>query len=529
MGAGPDPDAIVIGSGPNGLVAAATLARRGWSVQVLERASVAGGAIRSEALTAPGFVHDTFSAFYGILHSSPVFRDLGLDRGVAWAHAPAPVGAAVSPERAAVIHAGAPATSAALAAISSADGAAWNELTEWWARVGDPLLSMLLAPLPSVRPALRVLRRTGIRSLPDVIKMQLEPLEAFARGRFASPEAQALVAAGASHTDLGVDAAGSTPSALILALVAQARGMPVPVGGAGRLAEALVRSVEEAGGTVTTGADITRVIVERGRAVGVETADGSTFRARRAVIADTGPARLFADLVGEEHVPSAFLRGVQRFRYGTGVFKVDLALDGAVPWTAPGLGSCAVVHLVGDLDTMARSAFDAGRHTLPRDPLLVVGQQSVADSTRAPTGKHTLWIETHVPPVPRHDAAGNINGDTWAVVRDPFLDRVLTRLEAHAPGLRELIAGTFVQTPVDLEAANPNLVGGDLAGGSTALDQQVIFRPVPGWFRYATPVRGLYLCSASAHPGGAVHGMGGRNCARRVLADARLRRLRKRG
>jgi phytoene dehydrogenase-like protein len=200
------------------------------------------------------------------------------------------------------------------------------------------------------------------------------------------------------------------------------------------------------------------------------------------------------------------------------VFKVDLALDGPAPWHDDGLAECGVVHLTGDLDAMARAGYEARRGIVPDEPMLIVGQQTVADPTRAPAGGHTLWVETHVPPVP-------VDSGSWAVERDRFTDVVLQRLESFAPGLGDRVVARAVRSPADLERENPNLVGGDLGAGSSALDQQLVFRPVPGWFRYATPVKGLYLCSASAHPGGGVHGMVGRNCARRVLGDARLRRI----
>jgi phytoene dehydrogenase-like protein len=513
-----DVDAVVIGSGPNGLVAAALLARAGWRVTVLERSPVAGGAVQSAALTVPGYVHDTYSAFYGLLHSSPVLRELGLDRAVQWAHFAAPVAAAVSPEVAAVCHADAERTAAGLAGRAAADGPAWLDLVQWWHRVGAAFLRQMLGPVGAPGPGLGFARRARRDGLLATTQLLLGPLEALCHDRLVDPAARALLAAGASHADVPIDNPGSVPAALILAMAAQELGMPVPVGGAGRVAAALVDAVTDAGGVVATNTAVTGVVVERNRVTGVETADGGSVRARRAVLADTGPRALFGGLVDADLVPPHYLAGLRRFRYGTGIFKMDLALSGPVPWAAPELAACGVVHLTGDLDAMATAAHQARRGILPDRPMLIVGQQSVADPSRAPAGGHTLWIETHVPPVPG-------DSQSWAKSGPAFTDVVLRRLEDHAPGLGSRVVGTAVRTPEDLERENPNLVGGDLGAGSSALDQQLVFRPVPGWFRYATPVKGLYLCSASTHPGGGVHGMAGHNCARRVLADRRRRRI----
>jgi phytoene dehydrogenase-like protein len=513
-----DVDAVVIGSGPNGLVAAALLARAGWRVTVLERSPVAGGAVHSAQHTVPGFVHDTYSAFYALLHASPVLTELGLDRSVEWAHFSAPVAAAVSPDVAAVCHLDPERTAEGLSRRAAPDGAAWLELYRWWREVGTFFLRQMLGPVGAPRAGLAFARRARRAGLLATTQLLLSPMEALCLDRLADPGSQALLAAGASHADVPVDSPGSVPAALVLAMVAQQLGMPVPVGGAGTLAAALAAAVTDAGGVVRTSCAVTRVVVERNRVTGVETADGATVRAHRAVLADTGPRALFGGLVATNLLPAGYLQGLRRFRYGTGVFKVDLALDGPVPWSAPGLAETGVVHLTGDLDAMARAAHEAGRGIVPTSPMLIVGQQSVADPSRAPAGAHTLWVETHVPPVPRPTGS-------WASARDGFLDVVMRRLEDHAPGLGGRVVGTAVRTPEDLEDENPNLVGGDLGAGSTALDQQLVFRPVPGWFRYRTPVKGLYLCSASAHPGGGVHGMAGHNCARRVLADRRRRRI----
>ena len=514
-------DAVVIGSGPNGLVAAILLASAGWDVTVLERAAVPGGAVRSEELTKPGYIHDTFSAFYGLLHSTPVFTDLGLDERVAWANAPTPVAAVLDRDTAAFIERDVESTAKGLALHDPLDGEAWSELAAWWEKIGRRFFAMTLAPVGAVRPTLRFGLAVGPRRLLTTIRDVLGPVDGFSAARFRTDAARALLASGVSHSDMSIEDAGSTPAALILAMLGQFHGFPFPVGGAGKITDALVALLEEHGGRLHCGDAVERVVVERGRARAVVTAAGRTINVRHAVLADTGVVALTRAIVGEEHFPAKWLDGIKRFRYGTGIFKVDLALDGITPWAVDGLQRTGVVHTTGTMNDMARANFEARHGLLPASPMLVIGQQSVGDPSRAPRGGHTLWVETHVPALPTGDGAGQITSvDGWASARKPFYDRVIAQIESLAPGFRDRIVGWSINTPQDLEAMNPNLVGGDIGGGSSALDQQLVFRPVPGWFRYRTPVKGLYLCSASAHPGGGVHGMGGRNAARRVLRDA---------
>jgi len=504
-------DAVVVGAGHNGLVAATLLARAGWSVEVLERRPVAGGAVGSET-TARGYLHDWGSAFYGVLHTSPVLAELGLDRRVRWAHTGTPVAAVWDPARpAAVLRRTVDGTADGL----GDDAEAWRALVAWWHRLGAPLFDAVLGPVGDPLPLLRAARRLrSAREGVQTARTMLEPVEAYVRQEFRTDAARMLVAAHATHGDVAVDASGSTPPALLLAMAAQVHGMPVPVGGAVRLAEALVAAAEEAGVVVRTGVDVTRVVVRGGRAVGVVTADGTGIAARRAVVADVAPTLLARDLVGEQHLPGDWLASLRRHRYTSGYFRLDVDLDGPAPWADERLVDSAVVHVTGDLDELAMSQAQVRRGRLPDLPQLIVGQQDRADPTRVPPGAASLWVECHCPARPVRE------NEDWAPA---FAERVLDRLEAHAPGLRERVVDTTVVPPLALQERDANLVGGDVGGGSASPDQLLVFRPVAGWSPYALPVRGLWMCGAASHPGGGVHGLCGRNAARAVLRAARLR------
>lgn len=502
-------DAIVIGSGPNGLTAATLLARAGWSVTVLEGNSVAGGAIGSEASTLDGYIHDPYSAFYGVLHMSPVFKELGLDRRVKWAEFVAPVAAAVTPDRAGICFADAERTAQHLSTIAPEDGEAWRDVVRWWDKVGRHFFHMVTSPLGAIGPTLRVGAAVRVKGGLELAQTMLAPMDAVAAAKFASLEAQSLLSCGGTHADVSTSSAGSSPGALILAMAAQTKNMPIPVGGAVKLAEGFAEAATEAGVTIVTNARVARVIVRGGKAVGVETDDGRAFTADKAVVADTHARNLFGKLVDPGELPAEFLGRMRWFRPGSGMFKLDLALDALPNWQVEELRDTGVVHLTGSMHNMARAYGQIEADMLPDEPMLICGQHTIADPSRAPEGKHTLWVETHVPARP---VEGN-----WSEVGEKFRDRVIDRLARFAPGLHEQILAATITTPPDFESRNPNLIDGDVGGGGMGIHQQLVFRPVRGWFRYTTPIKGLYLCSASAHPGGGVHGMGGRNCAQRVL------------
>jgi phytoene dehydrogenase-like protein len=358
----------------------------------------------------------------------------------------------------------------------------------------------------------RFARSTTPRELLATARTLLEPVEDWVRSRYAEVPARMLFASNATHADVGIDSAGSTPAAMLLAMAAQKHGMPVPVGGAQALAAGMVDAAREAGVVVRTGVDVTEVVVRGGRAVGVRCADGSGIGARRAVVADVGPMALARDLVGEQHLPGAWLQQLRRHRYTSGYFRVDVDLSAPAPWTDERLRDAMVVHVTGDLDELAMSQAEVRRRLVPNKPQLILGQQDRADATRVPAGAASLWVECHCPAEPARAEPG------W---ERRFADAMLNRIEEHAPGTRDLLVDVTVTPPLALQAMDANLVGGDVGGGSASLDQMVVFRPVAGWSSYALPVGGLYMCSAASHPGGGVHGMCGRNAAGKVLRDAR--------
>jgi phytoene dehydrogenase-like protein len=498
-------DAVVVGSGPNGLTAAATLARHGWHVLVLEAKHRPGGAVYSEPLTLPGYVHDVGAAFFPFGGVSPAFRFLDLaGAGLEWRNArreschPAPDGTSVSIAR-----------DIDMAAASfGIDGAAWRKLAAWQQNMGDRLAAALLAPLPGIGP----LRRLGPINVAKLGLAGLASAARFSRGQFQTEAARRVIPGLSLHVDLGPEDFAGAGLGLVLALLAAGDGFRVPVGGAKAITDALLRRLHEHGGTIQLGAHVDEVIVRERRAVAVRTSDGDEIAVRRAVLADVGAPALFLKMLKNESVPAWLRRRMQRFRYGFGTFKMDWALSGPVPWTSAEAREAAVVHAGDSIDDLIAFTRQVRAGELPQNPYLVIGQQSLVDPSRAPPGCHTLWAYSRVP---------SQIADGWNSRREGFADRIERRMEGLAPGLCGLIQGRAIHAPHDLEAMDENLVGGDLGGGSARFSQQLFFRPVFPYFRYRTPVRGLYLASSYAHPGAGVHGACGFNAAQMALRDCR--------
>jgi phytoene dehydrogenase-like protein len=497
--------ALVVGAGHNGLVCAIRLAAAGAEVTVLDGADAPGGAVRSRADTLPGFLHDTCAGFFPLTASSPVFRELGLEqRGVEWVDPPTPMAHPFRDGTAIALHRDLTATAASLDASAPGAGDAWRGLVERLVPHREPLVSAALSRFPPVGPAASLglaLRGAAIRLGRDA----LGSAAGLGRRLFGDERAAAWLAGSASHSDLAPEARPGGALALGLALLGHLVGWPYPRGGAQRITDALVARLRELGGEVRCRSPVERIDVRGGRAAGVRLADGSELAADAVVAAVS--AGVLGRLVPAGALPRRIERRLRGWRYGFGTFKLDLALAGPVPWAAPEARAAAVVHVGGELAELARAAAEAAAGEVPAEPALVVGQHTLHDPSRAPAGRHTLYVYTHLPQRPAlGDAA--------------IVERIEERIERFAPGFRGLVLARSVRGPAAIERENPSLVGGDLGGGSYALDQQLALRPSPRLVRGRTPVRGLYVAGASVHPGGGVHGVSGDAAARALLEDA---------
>jgi phytoene dehydrogenase-like protein len=524
------PDAIVIGAGPNGLVAANMLADAGWSILVLEANPEPGGAVRTAEVTAPGFRNDLFSAFYPFTAASPVIRDLDLGRyGLRWTHAPTVLANARPDAEAAVLSRDLDVTVRSLDAAAEGDGDRYRQMFDRWCRLSDPLMSCLLRPFPPIRHAARLLSRTKLAGAVELARLALLPVRRLIEEeRLEGENAALLFAANALHADLTPDTPGSGLFGWMLTLLGQQYGFPVPVGGASQITQALVRRANAGGAELQCSRVVRRVLVSSGRVAGVEVADGTRI-ACRAVLADCDATTLMLDMVGTSELPAHYASGIRRMQRAASTFKIDWALDSPVPWTDELVIGAGTVHIADSVDELSTTAAQISMHAIPDRPFLLVGQMTTSDPTRSPPGTEAMWAYTHVPQDATSDAGGEGVTSAWNESDvERFADRMERRIERHAPGFTSRIVARTAMSPRQLEQLDRNLVGGDIGGGTAQLHQQLVFRPLNGWARPETPIKGLYLASASAHPGGAVHGACGANAARAALLHHPVRRLARR-
>lgn len=494
--------ALVIGAGPNGLAAAIRLAEAGVPVTVLEAADAPGGAVRTEELTLPGFHHDTFSSVYPAAAASPVFARMPLvNYGLEWVHPETCMAHPLPDGRAVGLYRSVPQTAESLDRQHPGDGAKWAAFVAPYVRAFDAVRATMLSGFPPVTGPAKLLWRGGPRALAQLGLLLAGTASGLGHRLFEGQGSRAWLYGAAAHGDTPVNSRGSAMAAFYLNLLGHGAGWPSPRGGAGRLTDALVGYLHGLGGEVTTGARVERIIVRGGRATGLAVAGGEEIPAS-AVLADVMPDALMS-LTGDA-LTGWYRRLLAGFRYGPATLKLDWALDGPIPWTAPEPRTAGTVHVGGDEGSTIASLTEAHTGVAAR-PFLLLGQQSLADPTRAPAGKHTAWAYTHAAPERRAELGS-----------EQEVEKVEEQIERFAPGFRERILARHVLGPDQLQTRNPNLVAGDVGGGSYS-GLQSVFRPLPALSPYRTPVTGLYLASSAAFPGGAVHGVPGDAAARAAL------------
>ncbi len=401
----------------------------------------------------------------------------------------------------------------------------WSSCARW-DRIGDDIVSALLTPFPPVRAGARALARLRSVGGLDFVRLMLTPVTDVGRTLFGGVSPRILLAGNAGHADIPLDGSGSALMGVLLAMLGQTVGFPVPEGGAGRLTQALAARLRAMGGEIRCSAEVTAVDVRDGRAVAVRTAD-ERFEARHAVLADVVASKLYGGLVAQDDLPARVARGMRSFQLDPGTVKVDWALSGPIPWTSRPAYAPGTFHVADSVEQMSEALAQVTAGAVPARPFLLAGQMTTSDQTRSPAGTESLWAYTHVPHRTAFDAGdGGVRGEWDRDDCERFADRMQARIAEHAPELESKILARRVMGPREMEARDANLVGGAINGGTANLQQQLVFRPVPGQGgRAETGIGGLYLASASAHPGGGVHGAPGMNAARAALAHRRVRRV----
>jgi phytoene dehydrogenase-like protein len=527
-------DVIFVGSGINSLAGAALLARAGKRVLVLERNDWLGGAIKTAEITRPGFVHEVFASWHPLFVGSAAYAELQdelASRGLEYLNTELATGSLFPDGSSAFLTTSHETNTDGFERAAAGDGEAWSRVVAEFMPNADLAFGMLTTELWSrdgLRLGLRAYRRLGRRGVSAYMGSMLESCRDWATRTFASERAHGLLAPWVLHTGLGPDAAASGFMTQVIAVAVELGGMPVPKGGGVRLVEALTGVVRDRGGALETGRDVERVLLRGGRATGVRLADGETIEATEAVVANVTPTQLYTRLLADAALTNGAAAEARRFRYGRGEMQIHMALDELPRWQGDErLGRTAVVHVTPGLDGVSRAVNEAERGLLPAEATIVVGQPVAVDPSRAPGGKWIFWIQLQeVPSRPKGDAAGELDvGDgTWTeALRESYADRIQARLACQIPNLDSALLQRVVLSPADIEAANVNMVGGDIYSGSCALDQNLLWRPRPGLPGHRTPVEGLYQIGASTHPGPGLGAGSGTLVAKQLL---RLRRRR---
>ena len=511
-------DYVIVGSGINALVAAALLAKKGRQVLLVERNEQIGGCIRTEAITAPGFIHDVMAATFVLFVTSPAYGALAGDlaaRGLEFANSPYPTGVLTPDGRSLILAMDRQRNIAAFEALAAGDGARYAAEMDRLGADAPFLFSLLGGSLWSwgmLKTVAREAWRRGPRGLATFFGEGLVTARGWLEQRYSSDLFRALFAPWVLHCGLGPESAYSGQMAKIVAFALEAAGAPIVNGGAAKLLDAFERLIRDNGGEIRTSAEATEILLDaNGAASGVRLADGEEIVAERGVICSVTPHQLYRQLLPESARRPEVAESLAGYRYGKGDMQIHYALKSPPRWRDPELGKVALLHLTSGLDGVSKAANEAERGMLPAEPTVCVGQPTALDPTRAPEGAAILWLQ--LPEAPRlikGDAAGEIAtrpDGLWSIdIREQFADRVEALLARHIEGFKDLVIARKSYSPADLETLNINLVGGDPYGGYCGIDQFFLWRPLPGVVNHQTHVPRLHHIGASTHPG---PGLGG--------------------
>ena len=505
-------EAILVGAGHNSLACAAHMALKGWRTGVFERNATIGGAVQTREFTLPGFRHDFGAMNLSLFAGSAFHRKYANElkaHGLEFAPVADCFASAFPDGRWFGVSTDLEKTASRIAAFSQADADTWRRLVAAFPGEAEHLFRLLGSPMglqALAGTAWNGWRKKGVAGALDMVRLLLASPRAWLDENFESDHVKATLAAWGMHLDFAPDIAGGAVFPYLESMANQSFGMVLGKGGADTMIRALEKMLTAAGGEIFTGAEVVEITTAGGRATGVRLASGETHVASKAVVAGVAPGALPGKLLPNGSGSRPFDTAMQKFRHAPGTMMIHLALDDLPGWSAGAeLRQFAYVHLAPSLDAMARTYQQAISGLLPAEPVLVVGQPTAIDPSRAPAGKHVLWVQVRVLPATiAGDAAGEIAPDHWDQVKERYADRVIGMIETYAPGLKQKILARSVFSPIDLERENPNLVGGDQICGSHHLSQNFLFRPARGFARWNTPIEKLHLVGAATWPGAGV-------------------------
>ena len=526
-------DAIIIGSGINSLVAGAVLSKSGWRVLICERNDRAGGAIRTEQATLPGFTHELLSSWHPLFVGGPAYALLKEDlenKGLIYKNTELPTGV-ICKEGSAILFTDPNKTIAEFSRLS--DGDSWSQMMAEFMPKIDLAFGLLGADLwraSSLKLARSAQKRFGNRGLVATGAELLEPAQPWLDRQFTSPISKALLAPWALHNGMGPDDAGSAFITKVISAAIALGGMPVPVGGGIKLVDALLSIIADHGGKLQTNADVTKVLIKKNKAYGVELSSGEIFTCKRAVLASTTPQVLYQQLLSQHPVSAEITTAAKNFRYGRAAIQIHLALSEPPIWkNDPRMKDVAIVHVLDGVGSLSESVNAANRGFLPARPTIVVGQPCTVDSTRAPDGQSVIWIQLQEnPQVIKADLANQIeagDGGWSSEVLHAYADRVIDQLSEQITNLKSVTLAKIVLGPREIESMNKNLVGGDPYAGDCRIDQFAPWRPLATATGHRTPVKKLWHIGASTHPGPGLGGGSGLIVAQRLLKKSLIRRV----